>query len=90
METRASEALAAHAPGGKGRGDEGASCSAGGYTVPRQNSSHLRVTTQQGGEHHEVVPNHHPVKLGTLKGLLRSVAQPHRMSVAELLERLDL
>ena len=61
-----------------------------GYTVTRQNGSHLRITTQQGGEHHEVVPNHSPVKLGTLKGILRSVAQHHRMSVAELMETLDL
>ena len=61
-----------------------------GYAVTRQNGSHLRVTTQQGGEHHEVVPNHSPIKLGTLKGILRSVAQHHRLTVAELLETLDL
>ena len=61
-----------------------------GYTVTRQNGTHLRVTTQQGGEHHEVVPNHSPIKLGTLKGILRSVAQHHRMSVAELMETLDM
>ena len=61
-----------------------------GYVVTRQHGSHLRVTTQQGGEHHEVIPNHSPVKLGTLKGILRDVAQHHRMSAAELLAALDL
>ena len=61
-----------------------------GYAVTRQSGSHLRVTTQQGGEHHEVVPNHSPIKLGTLKGILRSVAQHQRVTVAELLEALDL
>ena len=61
-----------------------------GYVVTRQYGSHLRVTTQQGGEHHEVIPNHSPVKLGTLKGILRDVAQHHRMSAAELLAALDL
>ncbi len=61
-----------------------------GYAVTRQNGSHLRVTTQQGGEHHEVVPNHSPIKLGTLKSILRSVAQHHRMTVAELMESLDM
>ena len=61
-----------------------------GITVTRQNGSHLRVTTQQGGEHHEVVPNHSPVKLGTLKSILRSVATHHRMGMAELMEALDL
>ncbi len=61
-----------------------------GYTVIRQSGSHLRVTTQQGGEHHEVVPNHSPIKLGTLKSMLRNVAQHHRMSVPELMKMLDL
>jgi predicted RNA binding protein YcfA (HicA-like mRNA interferase family) len=61
-----------------------------GYGVTRQNGSHLRVTTQQGGEHHEVVPNHSPIKIGTLRGILRSVAHHHGMSVAELVEMLDV
>ena len=34
-----------------------------GYAVDRQKGSHLRGTTQQGGEHHEVIPNHHPSKI---------------------------
>jgi hypothetical protein len=49
---------------------------------------HLRVTIQLGGEHHEVIPNHSPNKIGTLKSILRNVAAHHRMSVAELLEKL--
>lgn len=61
-----------------------------GYVVTRQAGSHLRVTTQQGGEHHEVVPNHSPIKLGTLKGILRNVAGHHKMTVAELMGVLDL
>lgn len=59
-----------------------------GCVVTRQNGSHLRVTTQIGGEHHEVIPNHSPIKIGTLKSMLRNVAAHHRMSVAELLEKL--
>ena len=61
-----------------------------GYVVTRQSGSHLRVTTQAGGEHHEVVPNHSPIKIGTLKSILRNVASHHRMTVPEVLERLDL
>ena len=61
-----------------------------GYAVTRQNGSHLRVTTQAGGEHHEVIPNHSPIKIGTLKGILRNVAAHHRMTVPEVLERLNL
>jgi predicted RNA binding protein YcfA (HicA-like mRNA interferase family) len=61
-----------------------------GYTVTRQSGSHLRVTTREGGEHHEVIPNHSPIKIGTLKSILRNVAAHHRMEVAELLRLLDL
>ncbi len=61
-----------------------------GYTVTRQTGSHLRITTQQNGEHHEVVPNHSPIKVGTLRSILRNVAEHHRMSVPDLIERLDL
>jgi predicted RNA binding protein YcfA (HicA-like mRNA interferase family) len=61
-----------------------------GYAVTRQTGSHLRVTTQQHGEHHEVVPNHSPIKIGTFKSILRNVAAHHGISVPELLKRLDL
>lgn len=59
-----------------------------GYAVTRQHGSHLRVTTQLGGEHHEVIPNHSPIKIGTLKSILRNVAAHHRFTVAELLGKL--
>ena len=55
-----------------------------GYKVTRQTGSHMRVTTERGGQHHEVIPNHSPLKLGTLRGILRSVASHHRMSMDEL------
>jgi len=61
-----------------------------GYVVTRQNGSHIRVTTETGGQHHEVIPNHSPIKLGTLQGILRSVALHHGISTGEVLERLDL
>ena len=49
-----------------------------GYTVTRQTGSHLRITTQEGGEHHEVIPNHS-----------RNVATHHHLTVPELLVRLE-
>jgi predicted RNA binding protein YcfA (HicA-like mRNA interferase family) len=61
-----------------------------GYTVSRQKGSHVRVTTQQGGEHHEVVPNHHPLKTGTLSSVLKSIAAHHALSVEELIQKLEL
>jgi predicted RNA binding protein YcfA (HicA-like mRNA interferase family) len=61
-----------------------------GYAVTRQTGSHLRVTTQEQGEHHEVIPNHSPIKLGTLKSILRNIAAHHGISTGQLLESLDL
>jgi predicted RNA binding protein YcfA (HicA-like mRNA interferase family) len=61
-----------------------------GYQVTRQTGSHLRVTTHEQGEHHEVIPNHSPVKIGTFKSILRNVAAHHHLSVPDLLRHLDL
>jgi predicted RNA binding protein YcfA (HicA-like mRNA interferase family) len=61
-----------------------------GYTVDRQSGSHIRITTQQDGENHEVVPYHHPIKTGTLSGIIKRVASHHGLTVAELLGKLDL
>lgn len=57
-----------------------------GYEVTRQKRSHMRITTQMHGEHHEVVPAHDPLKTGTLRSVLGSVALHHNMSVAEWIE----
>jgi predicted RNA binding protein YcfA (HicA-like mRNA interferase family) len=61
-----------------------------GYTVDRQSGFHIRITTQQDGENHEVVPYHHPIKTGTLSGIIKRVASYHGLTVAELLGKLDL
>ncbi len=61
-----------------------------GYTVNRQRGSHVRVTTQQGGQHHEAIPNHHPIRTGTLSGILKSVAGHHGLTVEELVQKLGL
>lgn len=61
-----------------------------GYKVDRQNGSHIRVTTQRGGEHHEAIPNHNPIKTGTFSSILKSVAAHHKLSVEALLRELGL
>ena len=61
-----------------------------GYGAVRQRGSHVRVTTQVNGEHHEVIPQHNPVKAKTLLSILKSVARHHEMSVDELLSVLGL
>ena len=61
-----------------------------GYEPTRRRGSHVRVTTQVGGEHHEVIPMHDPIKVKTLLSILKSVAIHREISVEELLERLGL
>ena len=61
-----------------------------GYEVTRQKGSHARITTHECGDHHDVVPNHHPLKVGTLSSLLKSIATHHRLSLEELIQLLNL
>jgi predicted RNA binding protein YcfA (HicA-like mRNA interferase family) len=60
------------------------------YEVTRQKGSHIRLTTQLDGENHEVIPAHHPIKAGTLSSILKHIAAHHRLTVDELLQKLDL
>jgi predicted RNA binding protein YcfA (HicA-like mRNA interferase family) len=46
-----------------------------GYEITRQTGSHLRLTTQQGGEHHITIPRHNSLRIGTLNAILKDVAQ---------------
>lgn len=59
-----------------------------GYAPTRQVGSHIRVTTQEHGEHHVTIPNHDPVRLGTLNGILNDVAEHLKLSRDEVLLRL--
>jgi predicted RNA binding protein YcfA (HicA-like mRNA interferase family) len=59
-----------------------------GYMVTRQTGSHLRLTTQQEGEHHVTVPRHRSLRVGTLSAILSDVAAHAGLSREELLERL--
>jgi predicted RNA binding protein YcfA (HicA-like mRNA interferase family) len=61
-----------------------------GYEVSRQSGSHLRLTTQTGGQHHLTVPAHNPIKPGTLRAILGEVASHHRLTVEDVLQQLDL
>ena len=61
-----------------------------GYEPTRQRGSHVRVTTQRNGEHHEVVPLHDPIRIKTLASILRSIARHHALSVQDLLKKLRL
>ena len=59
-----------------------------GYEIIRQTGSHIRLTTQQQGEHHITIPNHSPLKIGTLNAILKDVADHIGMSRDELLRQI--
>lgn len=44
-----------------------------GYQPTRQRASHIRLTTQQNGEHHITVPDHAQLRIGTLSAILKMV-----------------
>jgi len=59
-----------------------------GYQITRQTGSHLRLTTLEGGEHHITIPQHSPLRIGTLAAILGDVAQHIGLSREDLAERL--
>lgn len=46
------------------------------------------MTTQQRGEHHVTIPDHDPLKTGTLNAIVRSVAEHAGLSRDETLHKL--
>jgi predicted RNA binding protein YcfA (HicA-like mRNA interferase family) len=46
-----------------------------GYVVTRQSGSHLRLTSMHmGTEHHVTIPDHNPIKIGTLNNILKDIS----------------
>ena len=62
-----------------------------GYEITRETGSHMRLTTQQNGEHHVTIPDHDELRLGTLASILADVAQHLKLDrnalAAELFQR---
>ncbi len=61
-----------------------------GYEKVRQDGSHLRLTTNIDGQFHVTVPNHDPIKVGTLRSIIKLVAEHHRITPEDLLDQLEL
>jgi predicted RNA binding protein YcfA (HicA-like mRNA interferase family) len=59
-----------------------------GYSVTRQTGSHLRLTTQIGGEHHLTIPVHPSLRVGTLSVILNEVAQHLKRDRFDLIREL--
>ena len=57
---------------------------------PDRLGDHVRLTTQQHGEHHVSIPLHDSLRVGTLAAILADVGQHFSLSREELLRRLSL
>lgn len=58
-----------------------------GYEVTRQKGSHVRLTCRFPTEHHITIPNHDPIKLGTLSAILGEIALHRKQTMDELVSQ---
>ncbi len=58
------------------------------YGVTRQTGSYIRLTCRSPTVHSVTVPNHAPLKPGTLNAILGEVAAHHRIDKASMIDRL--
>ena len=54
-----------------------------GYEVTRQTGSHIRLSRQ--GQHHVTIPRHRELKVGTLSGIVRDIAEHMDMEREEVI-----
>ena len=59
-----------------------------GYRPTYRATSHVRLTTTMGGEHHITVPLHDFIKIGTLNAILKDVASHAGLTRDELIRRI--
>lgn len=59
-----------------------------GYRVVRQSGSHIRLQTDQPQSHALTIPNHSPLKLGTLAAILADIAYQRGLTKDALLQSL--
>jgi len=59
-----------------------------GYRVVRQSGSHIRLQSDQPRPHALTIPNHSPLKVGTLASILLDVALHRQVTRDELLAQM--
>jgi predicted RNA binding protein YcfA (HicA-like mRNA interferase family) len=61
-----------------------------GYEITRQIGSHIRFSSNfKGYQHNLIIPNHKPIKIGTLNNILNDVARYLEIDKAEIVELFD-
>ena len=60
-----------------------------GYKITRQTGSHMRLTsTSKGFEHHITIPEHKPLRVGTLGSIVNEIAAYLEIKRQKLVEEL--
>ena len=59
-----------------------------GYQTVRQSGSHIRLECPMPSPHAVTIPNHSPLKVGTLAAILSDISEHHRLTRDQLLARL--
>jgi predicted RNA binding protein YcfA (HicA-like mRNA interferase family) len=60
-----------------------------GYKITRQTGSHMRLTsTSKGFEHHLTIPQHKPLRVGTLSSIVDEIAAYLEIERQELVKEL--
>lgn len=58
-----------------------------GYSQTRQVGSHIRFTYNKAGTtYHITIPNHNPIKIGTLNNILKDISHQTEISKEELIK----
>ncbi|HEY3387702.1 MAG TPA: type II toxin-antitoxin system HicA family toxin [Saprospiraceae bacterium] len=62
-----------------------------GYIKTRQTGSHIRISRSLGDKtFHLTIPNHNPIRIGTLSDILKEAAHQLEISKEELVKQLFL
>jgi len=60
-----------------------------GYRLVRETGSHIRlVSIHTGAEHKITIPDHEPVKIGTLNNILNDISEYLKISKGDLIQKL--
>ncbi len=58
------------------------------YKVTKRSGSHIRLSTSYKGEHHITIPDHNPLKIGTLNKILQDISEHLKTEKKSLIETL--
>jgi predicted RNA binding protein YcfA (HicA-like mRNA interferase family) len=60
-----------------------------GYIIVRQKGSHIRLSKKYDDVEHPItIPNHNPIKIGTLNSILSDLSEKMKISKSELVQKL--